>query len=83
MMSGGWTRATPRMPRGSRWSQRGDGGDGRRQARVWCSLAREDGTIVPVVPVWFDESGAAVAWQPTHWRPVPSGTTRGCAFTVE
>lgn len=59
------------------------GGDGRRQARAWCSLAREDGTIVPAVPVWFDESDAALARQLTHWRPAASGTTRGSAFTVE
>jgi len=81
MMSGGWTIGTPRSPRGS--SAVMEVTDGDRRARAWCSFARKDMEIVPVVPVWFDESGAALTWQPTHWRPVASGTTRDGAFMLE
>jgi hypothetical protein len=28
--------------------------------------------MAPVLPVWLDESGAQLTWQPTHWRPAAS-----------
>lgn len=69
-MSGGWTIGTPRARRGS--SQVVEVTDGDRQARAWCSFPRRDLDMAPVVPIWLDENGVQLAWQPTHWRPAAS-----------
>lgn len=66
-MAGGWTIGTPRARRGS--SPVVEVTDGDRQARAWCCFPRRDLDIAPVMPVWLDESGVQLTWQPTHWRP--------------
>lgn len=42
--------------------------DGVNSARAWCCLVRKGGAGAPVIPVWLDEGGEALGWQPTHWR---------------
>lgn len=66
-MSGGWTIGTPRARRGS--SQVVEVTDGDKQARAWCSFPRRALDIAAVAPVWLDETGVELTWQPTHWRP--------------
>ncbi|HEV7259471.1 MAG TPA: hypothetical protein VGN82_16945 [Bosea sp. (in: a-proteobacteria)] len=43
--------------------------DGDKQARAWCSFPRRALDIAAVAPVWLDETGVELTWQPTHWRP--------------
>ena len=72
---------TPRSPRGS--SAVVEVTDGDKQARAWCRFARRDLDIAQVVPVWLDECGVPLTWQPTHWRPATAIAATADTFEVE
>ncbi len=77
-MSGGWTMGAPRLRRGS--SQLVEVTDGNRSARAWCSVPSGDPASKPVAPIWLDEEGVPLGWQPTHWRPAE---VSAATFVVE